>query len=325
MVSTPIDAILSAGQRLLDQGRNDLASQQFLRVLSTAPEHPEALAMLALTRLRQNQHRAARELSLQAIQAGPESAYAYHIAAIIATHFSSADVSNQFELNKLFKTTRFDSKGRYNEARELLAESMRLDPYWPANYALLAELEMWQELPHAALAAADKGLEIDPQDSDLLNWRARALEQIGKTEVSMQSTALALEANPEDAMALNMRGWQQLLLRHPDQARQSFLDSLRIDPSKQMPKWGLTQCKWAKFIPYRWLLSMWLKGFLGVSAEVITLGVIVAFAAMGYARGSKMDVADTAWTVALALMVWLVPTWLLYKRIKAMNFSGNRR
>jgi YaiO family outer membrane protein len=88
--------------------------------------------------------------------------------------------------------------GEYDEAREVLAAALALEPTDLEARRASIDVELWSEDPERALALADLGLAIHPAEPTLGARRARALSALGRDAEAAAAARYAMEHDPEN-------------------------------------------------------------------------------------------------------------------------------
>lgn len=111
-------------------------------------------------------------------------------------------------------------------ARESLARALELQPKAPASLRLLAEVELAQGRPDAALARAAELVEVSEADpaecAEALVFRASIQRARGDSEGARASLELALEQKPDHSAALQDLAAVQLAQERPAEAIATF-------------------------------------------------------------------------------------------------------
>jgi len=90
------------------------------------------------------------------------------------------------------------------------------------------------------LAAADSGLAIEPHDLYCLRFRAQALNGLQRKKEADETLAQLLSAHPNNPLTHLDVGYARLRQRAPrHEARSSFLEALRLDPTLRPAHTGL--------------------------------------------------------------------------------------
>ncbi len=152
--------------------------------------------------------RAATQEAQQAIALAPDEAFSYHVLSEILKH-----------------------RNRLAEANTAISEAIRLNPSDSDYYAQLAAIELLQRDWNAALAAADHGLQVDPEHVACTNLRVQALTKLGRRTDADAAVETALLRDPDNPYTHANRGWTLLEQGNPAKAMEHFREacaSIRI-------------------------------------------------------------------------------------------------
>ncbi len=119
----------------------------------------------------------------------------------------------QRALTFFYRFTRED----FGEARSLLERSLALDPKFSTAWARLAEIAFWEylygwtdspaQLLESMLAAARRGVELDPRDAEAHAELAISLMTAGEGLAAMEEARRGTELNPSHPWALLIRAY----------------------------------------------------------------------------------------------------------------------
>jgi adenylate cyclase len=132
------------------------------------------------------------------------------------------------------------SEGAVEASVRLYREAIALDPTLALAHAqkalLMALASRWGLLcgdapREEARADAEKALELEPTQSEVLGCAGCALADLGDTERAMPLLERAIEENPNNAQAWAALGATQLLRRQYEPAVESLRRGLRISPT----------------------------------------------------------------------------------------------
>lgn len=164
------------------------------------------------------------------------------------------------------------SAGRLRRALPAAREAVAIDPQDAHNQSLLASicaaLNRWPEADAASAAA----LAIDPQHSVAVATRATVLRATGRADEANAALAAQLGHDAADVNAHEQLGWHALRDGRRREAIAHFQEALRLRPSEESARRGLTEAIRARspvygllfrFITYAadhrlgWLLAVW--------------------------------------------------------------------
>lgn len=200
---------------LLNAGRGDLAERPIRDWLRQQPAESAAHALLSMALCLQHREVEALREAEEAVRLDPEDVWAL-----------------QAHLEVLVRLGEGRSAVRAGHAAVTAA------PTIPRFRGLLAAALLSQArtalrprgLRRDALAVAESGLELDPEDPECLLQRAQALTQLGRHAEALATTGDALRRSPESSPMHAVHG--MVLMRAGDRrlGERSVREALRIDP-----------------------------------------------------------------------------------------------
>ncbi|MDP3072709.1 MAG: tetratricopeptide repeat protein [Opitutaceae bacterium] len=230
-----MSAHLSRAQLLLAQSRPADAERESMLALAQQPDDPQALALLALSRLQQSKRDTALDAARQAVGLAPDEPFLHNVHAHVLRE-----------------------TGRHDEALAAVHEAIRLDPADADHFALLASIELGRGKWPPALEAAEQALALNPEHVGAANLRAMALVRLGRKSEAMESVDYALDRAPDDAFSHANQGWNQLHRNQPKKAQEHFREALRLDPELEYARDGMLEALKARNPIYRLMLAYFL-------------------------------------------------------------------
>lgn len=224
--------------------------------LGQRPDDPEALAVLALSRVDQGKGKDALESAREAIGIDPTEPF---------LHYVHAHVLRTLE--------------RPDEAYRAVKESLRLNPLNADAFALLSSIELARRRWDDALDAAEFALAINPEHVGGANLRAMALVRLGRKDEAMQSVDYALGRAPENAFSHANQGWNCLHQNNPRRAQEHFQEALRLDPNLEFARDGMLEALKARNPVYRAMLAYYL--WLGRQSSLFQWGCVIGIYVAG--------------------------------------------
>lgn len=280
---------------LFQQHRWDLAAAELRAVLTAAPDHAPAHALLALTLVHLDQLGEALSEAQRAIVSDPELPFAHNALAIVLMQ------QEQLPL-----------------AAAAIEEAIRLDPDEADFHSTLAQIRLQQKRWPDALAAAERGLEIAPEDIDCLNLRSLALVRMGRRGEARDTLDASLAHDPDNPYTHQARGFALLHAGDAKGALHHFKEALRRDPTLEASRTGVVEALKARNVLYRLVLAwfLWLDRFSKGRQLQIVLGLWLAsrfgssvLTDAGHATAA--DVVDFSWIGFVLLMACTVPLFNL--------------
>jgi tetratricopeptide (TPR) repeat protein len=230
-----MSAHLERARLLLAQSRPADAETESMLALAQQPDNPQALAILALSRLGQSKREPALEAARQAVGLAPDEPAMHNIHAHV-----------------------LHALDRHEEALRAAQEALRLDPADADHFTLLASIELARGKWPGALAAAEQALALNPEHVGAANLRAMALVRLGRKAEAMESVDYALDRAPDDAFSHANQGWNHLHRNNPQKAQEHFREALRLDPELEYAREGMLEALKARNPIYRAMLAYFL-------------------------------------------------------------------
>jgi Flp pilus assembly protein TadD len=273
---------------LLDQRRYDLAEKELRQAIAASPNDGFLHALLADCLMERGDDRAATEEAKLGIHLEPDLAQAHATlsrALLRRNHFA--------------------------EAFATIGEALRLDPGNPDYCAQLAAIHLESRDWQAGLAAAERGLEADPEHVGCNNLRAMALVHLGRRDEAGLTMASTLARDPDVAFSHANQGWACLHAGDRKQALDHFREALRLEPTLEYARYGIVEAMKAKNFIYALFLRYFL--WMGRLSRQVQWIVIVG-GYFGY-----------RWLAGLArenpgLAPWIVPILIAYVAFALMTW-----
>jgi tetratricopeptide (TPR) repeat protein len=292
------------GVILFQQGRHDLASQEFRRGLSEDPDYPLGHAFLALCLAECKQKDEALREADEAVRLAP---------SLALSHYARSRVL--LELDRL------------REASLAIKEAISLDPDDADYRGLLASIEMARHRWAEALEVAESGLAIDPENTACVNLRAMALTQLGRKAEAAATLGSALADDPENAVTHANQGWAYLHQSDPKRAIEHFREALRLDPELEWARVGMIEALKAKHLIYRVMLRFFL--WMGRQSTWAQWGFILGFIfgqrILNSIANDRPELAVLIVPILILSFIFLLLTWIsvpLFNFLLQLNRFG---
>jgi lipoteichoic acid synthase len=134
----------------------------------------------------------------------------YDDVRLIARHVLR-DSPNYLDIRMLIGRS-YAWQSKYEEANLNYEEVIRRDPNYYDAYSALADIAMWSGKPTDSLAIIEKGLIQNPNDTDLLLHKVRALASLNQLSAAQATLGQILKATPDIVEAQTLS--KQLLNKH---------------------------------------------------------------------------------------------------------------
>jgi tetratricopeptide (TPR) repeat protein len=290
-MSDPTFARRQRGWLLAQQGRHDLAEQEYRLALAEDPHDAGTHALLALVLAEQEPRRAeALEEARTAIGLAPDDAF---------PHFAEAHVHLEAE--------------RWEPAQRAAEEAIRIDPDDPGHYAVLAAAHLGRRRWREALEAADQALAIDPTHTGGANLRATALVHLGRKDEAGATLHGALARDPENTHTHANQGWALLHRGDRKAALGHFREALRLDPESEWAREGLAEAMKARNPLYAAMLRyfLWMNRLPARTRWMVILGGWLGYRVVRGAAEANP-----------ALAPWLVPLMVAYAAFVLLSWTA---
>jgi tetratricopeptide (TPR) repeat protein len=241
---------LQRGEMLFSQGRYDLAEKELRQAIAADPNDATPCSYLAICLAHREQWQEATECAQRGVGLDPNLHYA---------HYALASV--------------YEDRNMHREARASIGEALRLDPDCPHYWALRGHIDIQERKWNDALAAALKGLELDPENESCINVRAIALTNLGRRDEAGTAIAESLANNPLNARTHANMGWTLLHQGKPREASEHFREALRLEPGLEWARAGIAEAMKARNPVYRLFLAYFL--FMSRLGPNVQWGILV--------------------------------------------------
>jgi Flp pilus assembly protein TadD len=273
----------------MGQSRFEQAASELGRELAGNPDHAPARALLSTCLAELGRDEEAESEARATIAASPDFAFA---------HYALASV--------------LEGQDRLDEAERSVGEALRLDAENSASHALLASIHLQRRQWEPGLAAAERGLYIDPESTECANLRAIALRQLGRSREAGREIASALERDPEDAVTHVNQGWQLVELGRYDGAMEHFREALRLDPTLDLAREGVVEVLRARNPIYRIFLRyfLFMSKLQGWAVWGVIIGFVLVSRILRTAMKQNPELMPFLMPLFVILVLFMVFTWI---------------
>ena len=218
---------INLGLALLELERHDEAERYFRKALEVAPSSADAHQHLGDALGKQGRHAEALVVFREALRLDRDRVAAHVDLGVALLHLQ-----------------------RYEEAIESISKAQALDPdLSPAILHTLSGRALAGLGRYAAAAEHfQRALQADPSAYDTMDRFARMLFEQGEYAKALQLCRDMVELEPDNAAAYANLGITLFYLQRHEEARQSFVRALSIDPDLAMAQAGLEQLRSADII-----------------------------------------------------------------------------
>jgi tetratricopeptide (TPR) repeat protein len=280
---------LERGILLYNQGRYDLALDQFRQELAESPENALAHAFLALCMANSKQNDEALREADVAIGLDPGQPFCHFVRGRVLC-----------------------DQSRYSEAEAAAQAAIQLDPGDADYLGLLASIELGRRRWSQALEAADRGLALDPENLQCINLRALALVQLGRKAEAERTLGSALAQDPDNALTHANQGWALLHQGDHERALEHFREALRLDPELEWARSGIVEALKARHLLYRTMLRffLWMSRKGTAARWVVLLGFVFGRRALADLARAKPALAPFVVPILVLSFAFLMLTWI---------------
>lgn len=228
---------LERARRLVAQSQFEAAERELRGALGHGAGHGGVHALLALCLAQQGALADAEREAAEAVGLDPDGALGYYILSGVLRR-----------------------RGRFDEAEAAARKAISLAPGNADVLAALAQVQLARRRWAEAAVTAALGLEASPDHRDCANLRAFALVRLGRRAEAEAVLAALLARDPENPRTHANQGWLLLYAGDYDRAAEHFREALRLLPTLEWARRGLSLCRKARNpLLYRMLLRSTLR------------------------------------------------------------------
>lgn len=251
-----LSQMVSRADVLMEQGRYKDAEGILRRILQQDPNNDHTLSMLSVCFLNSGRLDEGIDIIEKAISIDPSEAHYFYLLAF--GHYR---------------------KNENLEAASNITRAIKLNPYVAGYFGLAAHIYNEEKSYELALAKADEGLALDPENLSCLNARSIALNRLKRTDDAIETLQTAFSHDPNSYITHTTAGFNYLEKGRYRQSEQHFLESLRSSPDNEAAKEGLKEALKSRIPPYRWLLqySFWLREEGSKYRTIIPIALYIIF------------------------------------------------
>jgi tetratricopeptide (TPR) repeat protein len=274
---------------LYEQSRFDLAEQEVRKDLESEGDNATAHALLSLCLSERGEYREAMWAAQEAVSRDPELPFA---------HYALASVMQDRE--------------RLDEAYQSIQEAIRLDPKNTNFFAQLASIRCDQGKWQDALEATELGLRLDPGHVACINFRALALNKLGRASEARAAIETALARDPLNAVTHANQGWAVLQKGDPRAALEHFREALRLDAEFAMARHGIVECLKTRYLVYRLILRfmLWMAGLRRWAQWALIIGGAVSYLALLFLAARDRELVQYVWPFLGGYLTLGILTWI---------------
>jgi tetratricopeptide (TPR) repeat protein len=274
---------------LLRQGRVERAEEELRLILAEDPDSEFAHAQLALCLSQLDRNQEAHDEAKTAVGLAPGNPFAHFVHSVVLSQANCLP-----------------------EAESAVREAINLDQSSALYFGQLAKVHLLRQRWPEALAAAEKGLEIDPADDECANLRSIALIRLGRRVEATDTLRGALERDPGDAWTHANLGWSLIEEARYDDAMPHFREALRLEPNLEHARLGIITALKAQHFLYRPLLRyfLWAQKLNDKFAVFLMIGAFLLFRLLSGVAQQNPGLAPFIIPVLIAYVIFAVSSWL---------------
>lgn len=282
------DHSLQKAQLYFNQQRYPEAEREVRQHLSEQPDNVYGLYLLANVLSAKKQHEEALEINSSARGFSPNDDELIAQRAIILYRLD-----------------------REPEAIKEIETAIELNPVAAAYRGILGELKLTTKKYEEALAAANAGLNLDPEDTFCLNVRARALVKLEKADDALDTIATSLEQQPENSYTHANLGWSKLETGRAQEAQEHFAEALRLQPNFEYAQQGMVEAIKAKNFFYRQFLRyvFWMNRMTAQYQWAFIIGIYVGYRVVSNIAEKNPDLAPFLNPILYTYIAFALSTW----------------
>jgi Tfp pilus assembly protein PilF len=274
---------------LLETQRYADAEKILRQGLTQYPQDALALTLLAICQLHLDKKKDALTTMEQAVSLAPDEPF------VLTTHGRILWHNNQMDA-----------------ARQSLRSALQLDPTFSEAYSVITQIEYQQRNWQVALLNAEQGLEHDPENQALINFRAMALVKLKRSSEASETLDYALYNDPEDSFSHSNKGWVKLEQGHYGEAVASFKEALRFNPNSEHAREGLKEAIKGKNWLYRGILRYFL--FMSKLSErnqwLVIIGLYIGVRFLRVIAQENSALRPFIAPILILYMVFVFATWI---------------
>lgn len=282
-----MSAHLQRATLLADQGRHEMAAGEYRKALAQDPDDPIAHSLLAQSLVHLEKKEDALHEAQEGVRLGPDIALTHYVLAVV---FSRLD--------------------RGEESKLSAKEALRIDPTYTPSHVLLSALFIDRGLYKHALKSADAALAIEPLHLTAANFRAIALEKLGRKRAAQRQLDQALSQDPEQPFTHVNQGRSALESNDPSEAMIHFREALRLNPNSDSARLGIMEAMRSRNALYRWLLGYFAWSDKAGNFVHIATALLVMFALMLAAKEMGLTARFRIHWIVVVYYGYAYLTWI---------------
>jgi len=285
-----IDKQLDKARILIEQEKYSLAKKVLQESMQINPNDVNVLATYAQALMGLEEYPQALELVETALGIEPTFAYLYYLKSKIQT----------------------DTNKR-KEALTYIQKAIEVDPYEAHYRAYFAFLLLHAKDFNKALTVADEALHINAENILALNVRSKALLKLDKKEESAKTIDKALDRDPNNPFTHANYGWTLLEKGEHKQSLTHFREALRLDPTMEFAKSGMSQALKGKYWFYRLYLKylFWITSLSSNAQFAFIIGIWLLANILNRLADTFPIISPIVTPLIVVYSVFAFSTWII--------------
>ncbi len=276
------------GQVLFEQSKYELAAKEFMLDLADDPDCSSTHIMIALCLSEMEKYDEALEHAKKAVTLEPDSDLAHRVISGV-----------------------YIQKDDYKKALSHAEEAIRIDPEDDSNWQSKANVHLGRKDWNDCVDACDKALAINPENVGCRNFKAIALNNLGRKDEAAEVTEGSLQNDPEGSFTHASTGWTCLHRNDPAKALEHFKEALRFNPHNEYARIGLVEALKAKNFIYSLFLRyfLWIGSLKARYQWFFFIGIIVVVNLLNAVSAKRPDLLPYAQGVSMLYFLFVLSAW----------------
>ena len=204
-------------------------------------------------------------------------------------------------------------KDRYDDAEHDLSVFIRMEPNDSNGYAFWSSIKLTRKQFEKALELANKALEIDPDNLLALNLRSAALIKLNKKSEAYKTIEGALKEDPNNAYTHANYGWNLLETGKHKKALEHFREALKLDPNLKYAQAGMVEALKAKNPLYKLFLkySFWMSKLTAKYQWGVIIGFYVIYRLILAIERNNEALSPFLMPLIFLFIIVALSTWIM--------------
>lgn len=202
---------------------------------------------------------------------------------------------------------------KWQEAEDNIQIAINNDPFDSDFFALHAQIKLSRKQFEKSLNIANQALEIDPENLLALNVRSTALNKLDRTEESYSSIQGALREDPNNPYTHANFGWGLLEKGDHEKALIHFKEALKADADFEFAQAGMLEAIKASNPIYRLFLkyAFWMSNLTSKYQWGVIIGFYLGFRFLNKIAAANPDLQPFLNPLLVILALIAFSTWVI--------------